>query len=120
MTELSGQLDELMAEVRRQQAEVQRVQQSVNELRVTGRCRGDDITATLVGTGRFTEIHVEPEVLRRYQPHEIEDMVREAVNDALTRLAQATQEKFAPFVAASTGTAARPSGAVGAAGTLAP
>ncbi len=106
MTEMNAQLDELMAEVRRQQAEVQRVQQSVNDLQVIGRCRGDEVTATLVGTGRFTEIHLEPETLRRYEVHEVEDMVREAVNDALTRLAQATQEKFAPFIEASSGPAA--------------
>lgn len=90
--------DELMAELRRQQDAVEQVQRSVDALVVKGRSRADEVTATVRGTGRFTEIAIDPEIVRRYDAHDLGAIVTEAVNDALGKLATATKAQFAPVL----------------------
>jgi nucleoid-associated protein EbfC len=105
MNELSAELDALLDQVRRQQEEVARIQQSIAELEVTGTSRGDEVRATVQGSGRFTAVQLDAETMRRYQPHEVEELVLEAVNDALARLAETTRAKYAPIIESANGSA---------------
>lgn len=86
--------DELQAELRRQEEAVARLQKSIDALSVPGYSRGNEVSATVRGNGRLTEIRIDPDTVRRYDTHELGEIVLEAVNDALGRLSAATKERF--------------------------
>jgi DNA-binding protein YbaB len=89
---------DLMAELRRQQEAVEQIQRSVDALVVKGHSRANEVSATVRGTGRFTEIVIDAELTRRYDAHDLGAIVTEAVNDALGKLAVATKARFAPVL----------------------
>lgn len=92
------ELAELMRRLEDQQAEVERIRQDVDSKLVSGYSRGNEVTATVQGTGRFTEISIDPEALRRYDAHDIGTIVAEAANDALDRLAQLAAQRLSPVL----------------------
>jgi len=93
------EIEELLAQVREQQRRIEDIQRSVQSMVVTGYAGNGDVTAKLNGAGRFTEISIDPQVARRYDADTLGALVLEAVNDGLTRLAAASQAKFAPILA---------------------
>jgi nucleoid-associated protein EbfC len=94
-------LDALLEQVRVQQEQVADVQRSVEALEIRGASRGDEVSVTLRGNGQFTDVTFHGDTLRRYGAHELGDIVLEAVNDGLAKLAEASRARFAPFVDAT-------------------
>ncbi|MGW1680372.1 YbaB/EbfC family nucleoid-associated protein [Saccharopolyspora sp. NPDC002376] len=92
------ELTELVQRLQHQQAEIDRVRQDVDAALVSGCSRNDEVTATVRGNGRFTEIAIDPEILRRYDAHDIGEMVAEAANDALEQLARLAEQQLAPVL----------------------
>lgn len=91
-------MDALLDQVRRQTDEVQRIQRSVEAMEVKGHSRGNEVTAILRGDGRFSGIDIDPEAIRRYAARDLGEIVLEAVNDGLKKLAEASRAKFAPVI----------------------
>lgn len=98
---MNPEIDDLLARVREQQAEVERIQKSVTELEITGYSRNNEVTVTLRGSGRFTEISIDEDVARRLDAASLGDIVLEAVNDGLKRLGEASTAKFKPVLDAA-------------------
>ncbi|GAA3521364.1 YbaB/EbfC family nucleoid-associated protein [Actinocatenispora rupis] len=98
---MNTEIDDLLARVREQQAEVERIQKSVTELEITGYSRNNEVTVKLRGTGRFTEVSIDPDVARRLDANSLGDVILEAVNDGLKRLGEASTAKFKPVLDAS-------------------
>lgn len=99
--ELSTDVAGLLERVRRQTDQVQRIQRGVEAMRVTGTSRNGEVTVTVQGTGQFTEIAIDPETMRRYNARDLGDIVLEAVNDGLRKLAEASSARFAPVIEAA-------------------
>ncbi|HET9140824.1 YbaB/EbfC family nucleoid-associated protein [Actinophytocola sp.] len=99
--DLSADVAGIMARVQEQQDAVERVQRDVEIMRVTGRSRSNEVVATILGTGRFTAIDIDPDTIRRHDPYDLGAIVLEAVNDAVTRLAEATSALYAPILDAA-------------------
>jgi DNA-binding YbaB/EbfC family protein len=91
-------MDDLLNQVRRQTEEVQRIQRSIEAMEVKGHSRGNEVTATLRGDGRFSAIDIDPEAIRRYDARNLGEIVQEAVNNGLQKLAEASNAKFAPVI----------------------
>ncbi len=91
----------LLDQVRQQADEVQRIQRSVEALLVKGNSRNNEVTVTVTGTGRFTEINIDPETIRRYNARDLGDIVLEAVNDGLRKLGEASTARFKPIIEAA-------------------
>jgi DNA-binding protein YbaB len=96
-------LDALLAQVQQQQDEVLRIQKSLEREEIKAASRDDEVRVTLSGTGQFTEISVDPQALRRFDAHELGEVLVEAVNAGLQKLQQTSQAKFAPLIAAAQG-----------------
>jgi hypothetical protein len=94
-------MDELLAQVRRQTDEVQRIQRSVEALEVKAASRQNEVTVVLRGDGRFTSIDIDPRAIREYDARNLSEIVLEAVNAGLQKLAEASSAKFAPVIEAS-------------------
>lgn len=85
----------------RQQQEIARVQKSVEAMLVKGSSRGYEVVATVRGTGEFAEVSIDPDTVRRFDAHDIGELVTEAVNDARRKLAKESEARFAPLLAAA-------------------
>lgn len=97
-------IDELLAQVRKQTEEVQRIQRSVEAMEVRAASRQNEVTVTLRGDGRFTSIDIDPRTIREYDARTLSEIVLEAVNTGLQKLAEASSAKFAPVIEASRST----------------
>lgn len=93
----------LLERVRRQADEVLRIQRGVEAMRITGTSRNGEVTVTVQGTGRFTEISIDPQIAHRATARDLGDIVLEAVNDGLRKLAEASTARFAPVIDAARG-----------------
>ena len=91
----------LLDQVRQQADDVRRIQRSVEALQVKGNSRNNEVTVTVTGTGRFTEISIDPESMRRYNARDLGDIVLEAVNDGLRKLGEASTARFKPIIEAA-------------------
>jgi hypothetical protein len=91
----------LLDQVRQQADEVQRIQRSVEAMQVKGNSRNNEVTVTVTGTGRFTEIDIDPESLRKFNARDLGDIVLEAVNDGLRKLGEASTARFKPIIEAA-------------------
>jgi nucleoid-associated protein EbfC len=91
----------LLDRVRQQTDQVQRIQQGIEAMLVKGNSRNNEVTVTVQGTGRFTEITIDPETMRRFNARDLGDIVLEAVNDGLRKLAEASTARFAPVIEAA-------------------
>ena len=100
-SDMSADVAGLLEKVRQQTDQVQRIQRSVEAMRVTGMSRNNEVTVTVQGTGRFTSIDIDPETVRRYDARDLGDIVLEAVNDGLQKLAEASSARFAPVIEAA-------------------
>lgn len=91
----------LLDQVKLQQEQVQRIQRGVETMEVKGSSRGGEVTVSLRGSGQFTQINIDPDTIRRYNAHDLGDIVLEAVNDGLRKMAEATSARFAPVIEAA-------------------
>jgi DNA-binding YbaB/EbfC family protein len=94
-------MDELLAQVRKQTEEVQRIQRTVEAMEVKAHSRQNEVTVTLRGDGRFTSIDIDPRAIREYDARNLSEIVLEAVNAGLQKLAETSSAKFAPVIAAA-------------------
>ena len=94
-------MDELLAQVRKQTEEVQRIQRTVEAMEVKAHSRQNEVTVTLRGDGRFTAIDIDPRAIREYDARNLSEIVLEAVNAGLQKLAETSSAKFAPVIAAA-------------------
>jgi DNA-binding protein YbaB len=99
--EMGADVDSLLAQVRQQQEQVARIQRSVEQMEVKGGSRNNEVTVRLRGTGRFTEISIDPEAARRFNARDLGDIVLEAVNDGLQKLTEASSARFKPVIEAA-------------------
>lgn len=91
----------LLDQVRQQADEVARIQRSVEAMQVKGNSRNNEVTVTVTGTGRFTEINIDPETVRRFNARDLGEIVLEAVNDGLRKLGEASTARFKPIIEAA-------------------
>jgi nucleoid-associated protein EbfC len=91
----------LMEQVRQQQQEVERIQRGVEAMEITGGSRHDEVQVTVRGNGQLTSVAIDPDALRQYDADELGQIVVEAVNEALRRLAEASSARFRPLIEAA-------------------
>jgi DNA-binding YbaB/EbfC family protein len=92
-------MDDFLAQAEEQQRRIQEAQRALERMEVSGRSRYNVVTARLRGSGQLLDIAIDPRQMSRYDAKALGGLVVEAVNDAMGRLAAASQETFAPFLA---------------------
>jgi DNA-binding YbaB/EbfC family protein len=92
-------MEEILAQAEERQQRILDAQRSLERMEITGRSRNNVVTAKLRGSGQLTDITIDPRQMQRYDAKALGGLVVEAVNDAMRRLAEASRETFAPFIA---------------------
>src|SRR3954454_1476186 len=77
------------------QAEMGRVQAELDAMTVEGTAGGGAVTATVTGHGMLAGVTINKDVVDPDDVEMLQDLVTAAVNDALGRVKQVTEEKMA-------------------------
>jgi nucleoid-associated protein EbfC len=92
-------MENLLEQVRTSTERVDDLRRSMAAREITGYAGNGEVLVRLLGDGRFTEVVIDPDTLRRYDVGDVCALVLEAVNDGLRRLHEASQATFAPLIA---------------------
>ncbi|TWG94513.1 hypothetical protein L599_000100002290 [Luteimonas sp. J16] len=94
---MRGNIAQLMQQAQKMQENMQKVQQEIAALEVTGSAGGGMVTVTLSGAKECRKVRIDPSVLS--DPEMAEDLIAAAFNDASNRIDAASREKMAAATA---------------------
>ena len=89
---MRGNIAQLMQQAQKMQENMQRVQEDLAKLEVTGNAGGGMVSVTLTGRMECRKVRIDPGVLS--DPEMTEDLVAAAFNDAVNKANAASQEKM--------------------------
>ena len=89
---MRGNIAQLMQQAQKMQENMQRVQEELANLEVTGKAGGGMVEVTLTGRMECRKVRIDPSVVS--DPEMAEDLVAAAFNDAVNKVNAASQEKM--------------------------
>lgn len=99
--DFSTNVNALMERIRDQQSDIERIQRELEVMEVVGASRDDEVRVTVRGNGQVTAVDIDESALRENDAYELGQLVKEAVNDGLRRVAEAGSAKFKPMIDAA-------------------
>ena len=99
--DFSTNVNALMERIRDQQADIERIQRELEVMEVVGASRDDEVRVTVRGNGQVVGVDIDDAALRENDAYELGQLVMEAVNDGLRRVAEAGSAKFKPMIDAA-------------------
>lgn len=91
---LKGGLGNMMKQAQKMQEDMQRAQQEIAGMEVTGQSGGGLVKVTIMGTHECRRVELDPSLLEDDDKEMIEDLVAAAMNDAVQRLEATTKERM--------------------------
>ena len=89
---MRGNIAQLMQQAQKMQENMQRAQEELANLEVTGKAGGGMVEVTLTGRMECRKVRIDPGMLS--DPEMAEDLVAAAFNDAVNKANAASQEKM--------------------------
>ncbi|HEU4814323.1 MAG TPA: YbaB/EbfC family nucleoid-associated protein [Xanthomonadaceae bacterium] len=89
---MRGNIAQLMQQAQKMQEDMQRVQEELAQLEVTGKAGGGMVEVTLTGRMECRKVRIDPGVVADAEM--AEDLVAAAFNDAVNKVNAASQEKM--------------------------
>lgn len=90
---MKGQIGQLMQQAQRMQEDLKRAQEEIAQLEVTGNAGGGMVSVTMSGRHEVRRVQIDRKLMAD-DPEMAEDMVAAAVNDAVNKVAEASQQKL--------------------------
>ncbi|WP_147651830.1 YbaB/EbfC family nucleoid-associated protein [Vulcaniibacterium gelatinicum] len=90
---MRGNIAQLMQQAQRMQETLQRAQEEIARLEVTGSAGGGMVSVTLTGRKECRKVRIDPSVLS--DPEMLEDLIAAAYNDASNKVDAEAQAKMA-------------------------
>jgi nucleoid-associated protein EbfC len=94
---MRGNIAQLMQQAQKMQENMQRLQQEMAAMEITGSAGGGMVSVTLTGAKECRKVRIDPGVLS--DPEMAEDLIAAAFNDAANKVDAASQEKMAAATA---------------------
>ena len=91
---MKGNLSNLMKQAQKMQENLQKAQQEIALLEITGESGGGLVKITLTGRHEARRVSIDDSLLTDDKDM-LEDLVAAAINDAVRKVEQATQDKIA-------------------------
>ncbi|HEY9400498.1 MAG TPA: YbaB/EbfC family nucleoid-associated protein [Luteimonas sp.] len=89
---MRGNIAQLMQQAQKMQENVQRAQEQLASIEVTGSAGGGMVDVTLSGRMECRKVRIDPGVLS--DPEMLEDLIAAAFNDAVAKVNAVSQEKM--------------------------
>ena len=86
---------QLMAQVKKMQAEMTKAQEELAATVVTGSAAGGQVTVEMTCDQRVKAVKIGRDAIDPEDPETLEDLVQVAVNDALTKASETSQQRLA-------------------------
>jgi len=93
---LKGNIAQLMQQAQKAQEAMQKAQQELADLEVTGQSGGGLVEVVMNGAHEVRRVSIDPEIADDREM--IEDLVAAAINDAVRRVGQAARDKMGHLV----------------------
>jgi nucleoid-associated protein EbfC len=94
---MKGNIAQLMQQAQRMQENMQRAQEDLAKVEVTGSAGGGMVSVTITGRMECRKVRIDPGVLS--DPEMVEDLVAAAFNDAVNKVNAESQAKMAAATA---------------------
>ncbi|HEY5789637.1 MAG TPA: YbaB/EbfC family nucleoid-associated protein [Gammaproteobacteria bacterium] len=92
---MKGGLGNLMKQAQQMQENLQKAQEEIGRLEVTGEAGGGMVSVTMTGRHEARRVSIDPALFADSDREMIEDLVAAAINDAARKVEAMTQEKMA-------------------------
>jgi DNA-binding YbaB/EbfC family protein len=89
---MRGNIAQLMQQAQKMQEDMQRAQEELAQIEVTGNAGGGMVSVTLTGRMECRKVRIDPSVVS--DPEMAEDLIAAAINDAVNKVNAASQEKM--------------------------
>jgi DNA-binding YbaB/EbfC family protein len=89
---MRGNIAQLMQQAQKMQENMQRAQEELASLEVTGNAGGGMVSVTITGRMECRKVRIDPSVMG--DPDMVEDLVTAAFNDAVNKANAASQERM--------------------------
>ena len=89
---MRGNIAQLMQQAQKMQENMQRAQEELANLEVTGNAGGGMVSVTITGRMECRKVRIDPSVMG--DPEMVEDLVAAAFNDAVNKANAASQERM--------------------------
>ena len=94
---MKGSIAGLMQQAQKMQQEMQKAQEELARLEVTGEAGGGLVKVTMTGKHAVRRVEIDPSLLDDKEM--LEDIVTAAINDAVNRIASTTQDRMSNMTA---------------------
>ncbi|MDZ4350078.1 MAG: YbaB/EbfC family nucleoid-associated protein [Xanthomonadaceae bacterium] len=94
---MRGNIGQLMQQAQRMQENIQRAQQELSNLEVTGQSGGGLVQITLSGRMESRRVRIAPEALS--DPEMLEDLIAAAFNDAVNKVNEESSKRMSEATA---------------------
>ena len=91
---MKGGLGNLMKQAQQMQENMQKAQEEIASLEVTGESGGGMVKVTMTGRHEARRVEIDPSLMEE-DKELLEDLLAAAVNDAVRKVEMTVQEKFA-------------------------
>ncbi|MES5814680.1 YbaB/EbfC family nucleoid-associated protein [Pseudoxanthomonas sp. Soil82] len=91
---MRGNIAQLMQQAQKMQENLQRAQEELAQLEVTGGAGGGMVSVTLSGTKECRKVRIDPSLLTEPDAEMIEDLVAAAFNDAANKVDTESKAKM--------------------------
>ncbi|HEC28812.1 MAG TPA: YbaB/EbfC family nucleoid-associated protein [Gammaproteobacteria bacterium] len=95
---MKGGLGDLMKQAQQMQENMQKAQEEIAKLEVSGQSGGGMVSVTMNGKHEVSRISIDDSLLKEDRDM-LEDMIAAAVNDAVHKVTASTQEKMSGMTA---------------------
>ncbi len=89
---MKGNIAQLMQQAQKMQEQMKKAQEELGQLEVTGQAGGGLVTVIMNGRHEVRRVSIDPDVANDREM--IEDLVAAAVNDAINKVQETSQEKM--------------------------
>ncbi|BDU17255.1 YbaB/EbfC family nucleoid-associated protein [Lysobacter auxotrophicus] len=94
---MRGNIAQLMQQAQKMQENVQRAQEELGKLEVTGNAGGGMVSVTITGRMECRKVRIDPSVMT--DPEMAEDLIAAAFNDAVNKVNAESQAKMSAATA---------------------
>jgi DNA-binding YbaB/EbfC family protein len=94
---MKGNLAGLMQQAQKMQQEMQKAQEEMANMIVTGEAAGGLVKVTMTGKHAVRRVEIDPSLLADHEM--LEDVVTAAINDAVNRVATTLQDRMSEMTA---------------------
>jgi len=95
---MKGNIGNMMKQAQMLQANMQRAQQEIANLQVTGEAGGGMAKVTMTGKHQVLRVTLDPSLISGDDKDMLEDLIAAAVNDAVQKIERTSQEKMSSMM----------------------